>query len=125
VQHCDVLAAVYSYFRGYFLWSQEKLTANEHDADGEDLLGICIGAHVAKTDAGEATEGEVERGDVGARDGGATHGAVDVRGLQTLSQLMKPSWWKRADDGCVRLMWSASVEDPFYFVGGAMGDIIK
>lgn len=71
--------------------TSKKLTTHEHDADGEDFLRVCVGAHVAKADTGETAEGEVERGDVGAGHGGTTHGAVDVRRLQTLSQLLKPA----------------------------------
>lgn len=94
-----------------------KLTTHEHDADGEDFLGVCVGAHVAKTDTGETTEREVERGDICARHGGSTRGAVDVRGLQTLSQLLKPAWGTRSEDGCVRLMcgyWVANFGDVFF-----------
>lgn len=86
-----------------------KLTAHEHNADGEDFLSICVGTHVAKTNAGETAEGEVEGGDVGAGHGGPTHGAVDVRGLQTLSQLLQPAWGARSDGGCVRVMWVSKV----------------
>lgn len=81
-----------------------RLTTHEHDADGEDLLRVRVGAHVAETDAGEAAEGEVEGGDVGAGHGGPTHGAVDVRRLQTLPQLLQPAWWKRSANGRVRLV---------------------
>ena len=42
------------------------LTANQHGADGEDLLGVSVGAHVAEAHAREAAQREVERGDVGA-----------------------------------------------------------
>lgn len=80
-----------------------KLTAHEHNADGEDFLCICIGTHIAKTNTGEAAEREVERGDIGARHGGTTHGTVDVRCFQTLSQLLKPAWWMRSEDGWIRL----------------------
>ena len=43
-----------------------RLTAYEHGADGEDLLGVSVGAHVAEAHAREAAQREVERGDVGA-----------------------------------------------------------
>lgn len=102
--------------------SKSILTTHEHNADGEDFLRVCIGTHIAKADTGETAEGEIERGDVGARDGGTTHGAVDVRCLQTLSQLLKPAWWTRSENGCIRRMWesyvtneSASMVDPFSF----------
>lgn len=82
-----------------------ELTTHEHNADGEDFLGIRIGADIAKTNTGKATEGEVERGDIGARYGRPTHGSVDVWCLQALSQLLKPGWWVRSEDSCIRLMW--------------------
>lgn len=113
-----------------------KLTAHEHNADGEDFLCVCVRTDVAKTYTGKATEGEVERGDIGARHGGTSHGAVDVWCVQTLSQLLKPAWWTKSENGCIRLMWgplvtklivenqcfyfffkSASVDDPLS-VGG-------
>lgn len=47
------------------------LTTDEHGADGEDLLGVRVGGHVAEAHAGEAAECEVERGDVGAAQRGA------------------------------------------------------
>lgn len=81
-----------------------QLTTHEHDADGEDLLRVRVGAHVAETDAGEAAEGEVEGGDVGAGHGGPTHGAVDVGRLQTLPQLLQPAWWMRSVNSCVKLL---------------------
>lgn len=69
-----------------------KRTTDEHGADGEDLLGVCVGADVPKAHTGQAAEGEVESSDVGAADRRAAHCAVDVRSLQTFAQLMKPSW---------------------------------
>lgn len=72
-----------------------KLTSHQHNTDGEDFLCICIGAHIPKTNTCKAAEGEIERSNVGARQGWTTHGAVDVRRLQTFSQLLKPTWWKR------------------------------
>lgn len=111
-----------------------KLTTHEHDADGEDLLGVCVGTHIAKTDTGKTAKGEVERGNIGARYGGTTHGAVDVWCLQTLSQLLKPAWWERSDDGSTSLtkqsnsrqtvlfsLPSASMDDLTPFVGDTMG----
>ncbi len=35
------------------------LTSNQHDADGEDLLGVGVGRHVPEAHAGQAAEGEV------------------------------------------------------------------
>lgn len=81
-----------------------QLTTHEHDADGEDLLRVRVGAYVAETDAGEAAESEVEGGDVSAGHGGPTHGAVDVGCLQTLPQLLQPAWWMRSVNGCVRFV---------------------
>ena len=40
------------------------LTSDEHDADGEDLLGVGVGRDVAEADRREAAEGEVQGGDV-------------------------------------------------------------
>lgn len=45
------------------------LTADEHDADGEDLLRVGVGRDVAKAHTGEAAEGEVEGSDVFILDG--------------------------------------------------------
>lgn len=73
------------------------LTAHEHDADGEDLFGVRVGAHVAKADAGQAAEGKVEGGDVGARRGGSARRAVDVGHLQTLPQFLQPAWCTNGD----------------------------
>lgn len=98
-------------FDFFFLmrWDVLKLTAHQHHADGEDFFCVRIGTHVAKPDAGEAAEGEVEGGDVGAGYRGATHGAVDVRRLQTLSQLLKPSCRVRSNGSCVRVMLAYKV----------------
>lgn len=65
-----------------------ELTTHEHNADGEDFFCVCVGTYISKTDTGKAAEGEVKRGDIGARHGRPTHGAVDVRCLQTLPQLL-------------------------------------
>lgn len=86
-----------------------ELTAHEHNADREDFLSVCIGTHVAKANTGEAAEGEVERGDVGARHGRTTHGAVDVWGLQTFPQLLKPPWCRRFRT------WLSSCEGSLFF----------
>lgn len=40
------------------------LTAYKHSANGEDLLGVGVGTHVAETHAGEAAQREVERSNV-------------------------------------------------------------
>lgn len=73
------------------------LTAYEHSADGEDLLKVSVGAHVAKAHAGEAAEREVKRSNVGAAPRRAARRAVDIGHLQPLAQLMQPAW--RAE-GC-------------------------
>lgn len=71
-------------------------TSYKHDADREDLLGVCVGWHVAEPHAGQTAEGEVEWSDVDAADGGAAAGPIHtlygiVRRLQALPQLMEPS----------------------------------
>lgn len=88
------LKPFYHQFREFPAASFE-LTSHQHDADGEDFLCICISAHVAKTNTCKATQGEVERSNVGARQGRSPHGPVDVRRLQTFSQLLKPALWER------------------------------
>lgn len=68
------------------------LTAYEHSANGEDLLGIGVGAHVAEAHTGEAAQREVERSDVGAAPRRASSRAIDVGHLQPFAQLMQPAW---------------------------------
>jgi hypothetical protein len=41
-----------------------RLTSDEHDADGEDLLRVSVRGDVAKPNGREAAEREVEGGDV-------------------------------------------------------------
>lgn len=41
-----------------------KLTSNQHNTNGENLLSICVGCHVPETHRREAAEGEVQRRDV-------------------------------------------------------------
>lgn len=65
-----------------------RLTSHEHDADREDLLSVCIGAHISKSYTGQTAESEVQRGDVGAGHGWPAHGAVNEWGLQPFSQLL-------------------------------------
>lgn len=67
------------------------LTAYEHGADGEDLLSVRVGTHVAETHAGEAAEREVECCDVGAAPAGASGRAVHIGHLQPLAQLVQPA----------------------------------
>lgn len=66
------------------LWTsthkREILTAQHHGEDGEDLLGVGVGGHVAEADAGEDGEGEVKGGNVLGLDGRPAGGVVhDVR----------------------------------------------
>jgi len=44
--------------------SNQLLTAEQHGEDGEDLLGVGDGRHVAEPDTGEYCKGEVERSDI-------------------------------------------------------------
>lgn len=53
-------------------------TSNQHHADREDLFDVCVGRHVAKSDAGQAAKGEVEGCYVDAANGRPTAGAVGV-----------------------------------------------
>lgn len=77
---------------GRHMLLSDSLTADQHGADGEDLLGICVGRDVAKADAGEAAEGEVQSSDVGAPDRRAPQSVVPVvRRFQSLSQLVEPT----------------------------------
>jgi len=69
-----------------------RRTANEHGADGEDLLSISVGTDISKAHTGQAAEGKVEGSDVGAAHCRAAHCAVNVRSLQTFAQLMEPSF---------------------------------
>lgn len=71
-------------------------TSYKHDTNGEDLLSVSVGWHIAEAHAGETAECEVEWRDVDASDGGATARTINtscgiVRRLQTLSQFMEPS----------------------------------
>lgn len=67
-----------------------RRTADEHDADGEDLLSIGVGTDVAKAHTGQAAEGKIEGSDVGAVHCWAAHCAVNVGRLQAFAQLMEP-----------------------------------
>ena len=76
-------------------------TSDEHGADGEDLLSVGVGRHVAEAHAGQTGQGEVERSDVDTPQRGTAqprpvHFPQGVIGrLQTLPQLMKPAWRQR------------------------------
>src|SRR4029434_1991998 len=68
------------------------LTADEHDADGEDLLGVGVGRDVPEAHAGEAAEGEVERRHVLVLDGRARAGvAVGVALADGHAQVVQPA----------------------------------
>ena len=67
-------------------------TANEHDADGEDLLRVGVGRHVAEAHAGQAAEGEVQRRHVLVPDGGTrTRPGFVVRLPQLVAQRVQPA----------------------------------
>ena len=68
----------------------ETLTANEHDADREDLLWVGVGRHVAEADTGETAEGEVQRSHVLGLDGW-TLCIVYVRLACLSSQFIQPT----------------------------------
>lgn len=40
------------------------LTSNEHNTDGEDLLGVGVRRHISKTHTGQTAEGEVQSCDI-------------------------------------------------------------
>ena len=76
------------------------LTCDDHHADGEDLLVVGLGGHVAEADAGHARHGEVERGDVHGLPGGPPRQRrrhrlvrpdVLVRRLGDVGQLPQPA----------------------------------
>ena len=68
------------------------LTAEHHGEDGEDLLGVGVGRHVAEADAGEAGEGEVEGGDVlGADVGAARRVVLHVRHGERVGEVVEPA----------------------------------
>lgn len=73
------------------------LTAYEHSADGEDLLDVSVGAHVAEAHAREAAQREVKRSNVGTAPRRAARRAVDIGHLQSLAQLVQPAW---GEEGC-------------------------
>lgn len=65
--------------------SLEPLTANEHDADRENLLRVGVRRDVPKSDTGQTAECEIERGDVFILSGGS---GADIAVIITLSQLI-------------------------------------
>lgn len=48
-----------------------KVTSDQHDTDGEDLLRVGVWGNVAKADTGETAEGEVQSCDIFVPDGRA------------------------------------------------------
>lgn len=54
------------------------LTANQHDADGEDLFRVGVRGDVPEAHAGQAAEGEVKRCDILVLDGGTRVGIAVV-----------------------------------------------
>lgn len=65
-------------------------TADQHGADGEDLLSVGVGADIAEAHAGQAAEGKIKGSNVGAAHCRASQRAIDVGRLQTFAQLMEP-----------------------------------
>lgn len=66
-------------------------TPDKHGADGEDLLGVCVGTDVSESNASQTAQREVERCNVGAAQRRAADRTVGVRSLQTLAQLLQPT----------------------------------
>ena len=73
-------------------WTAETQTSDEHGNDGENLLGVGVGRHVAEPDTGETSTGEVQRRDVGTRVWRLVDRSVDDRLVQTLRQLIQPAY---------------------------------
>lgn len=68
------------------------LTADEHDADGEDLLRVGVWRDVAEANAGQAAEGEIQSGDVLVLDAGSGEGVTVVIAFADLvSKVVKPA----------------------------------
>lgn len=67
-----------------------RRTANEHDADAENLFSIGVGTHIAKSHTGQAGEGKVEGSDVRAVQRRASCCVVDKGFVQTFAQVMEP-----------------------------------
>lgn len=82
-------------------------TTDKHSADGEDLLGISVGADIAKAHTGQAAEGKVKGSDVGAAHCRASHRAVDVWCLQTFAQLMEPPLNEKQEHECPKVIIQA------------------
>lgn len=71
---------------------KEFLTSNQHGADGEDLLCVCVSRHIPKSNTRQAAESEVQGCNIGTSDGWAPQCVVAiVWRFQSLSQLMKPT----------------------------------
>ena len=68
------------------------LTPNEHDADGEDLLGIGVWRYVTEAHAGQAAEREVQgRHVLGMLVGPALGVRVAVRAVNAVRQVIQPA----------------------------------
>ena len=67
-------------------------TADQHDDDGEDLLGVRVGRDIAEAHGGERREREVQRRDVARRRAQPVPAPVDeVRHLRVLRQHVQPA----------------------------------
>lgn len=68
------------------------LTANEHDANGEDLLGVGVRRHVSESHTGQATKGKIQCGYIFILDGGAGGEiAVIVLLADLVGQVVQPA----------------------------------
>lgn len=69
-----------------------ELTANKHNADGEDLLRVGVWGDVAEADAGQTTEGEVQSCDIFISNGRTRpDDGVIVRRPELLTQIVQPA----------------------------------
>ncbi len=70
---------------------KKTLTSEQHGEDGEDLLHVGVGRHVAEADGRERGEREVERRDVlGADVGSAGRVVREVRTVDLVTQVVEP-----------------------------------
>lgn len=68
------------------------LTANQHDADGKDLLGVGVRGDVPEAHTGQAAEGEVKCCDILVLDGGTRVGITVVVPLPNRhAQVVQPA----------------------------------
>lgn len=66
------------------------LTSDQHDADGEHFLRICVGRYVAKPNASQTAQSKVERCNV-LRPDRWSSSVVHVRLLRLLRKIIEPS----------------------------------